>query len=83
MLIKLVVGVEIIDVVCIYAPQIGLADEIKREFWEKLGDYTSKRETPFNGHVGTRADGYVGCIEVSDMRKKQWRGVNFGLHSCL
>ena len=36
MSIKLVVGVEILNVICVYAPQVGLADEIKREFSDEL-----------------------------------------------
>jgi len=34
-LIKLV-GVEILNVISAYASQIGLTDDIKREFWEEL-----------------------------------------------
>jgi len=36
MFVKLVVGVDIIKVICIYAPQVGLTDVIKREFWDEL-----------------------------------------------
>ena len=36
MLIKLVVGLEILNVICAYAPQIRLVDNIKREFQEEL-----------------------------------------------
>ena len=36
MAIKLVVGVEILNVVYVYAPQLGLTDETKREFWDEL-----------------------------------------------
>ena len=36
MLIKLVVAIEILNVICVYEPQIGLANDIKREFWEEL-----------------------------------------------
>ena len=32
MSIKLVVGIEIINVICVYPPQIGMTDDIKREF---------------------------------------------------
>jgi len=31
-----VVGVEVLNVICVYAPQVGLADDIKRVFWEEL-----------------------------------------------
>ena len=36
MSIKLVVEVEILNAVYVYVPQVGLADEIKREFWDEL-----------------------------------------------
>jgi len=53
-------------VVCVYAPQIGLSDEIKREFWDELEDVIqSVPQTErlvvggdFNGHIGARADEY-------------------------
>jgi len=32
MSIKLVVGVKIINVICVYAPQVGLAEETKKAF---------------------------------------------------
>jgi len=32
MAIKILVGLEIINVVCVYAPQIGLPDDIKKSF---------------------------------------------------
>jgi len=34
--IKLVVGSMILNVVSVYAPDVGLGDEIKRHFWEDL-----------------------------------------------
>ena len=30
MSIKLVVGVEVLNVICVYAPQVGLTNDIKR-----------------------------------------------------
>jgi len=36
MFVKLVVGLEIFNVVSVYAPQIGLNEDIKRLFWEDL-----------------------------------------------
>ena len=65
--IKLVVGVEIVNVVCVYAPQVGLADEIKRKFWEELKEVIqSMPQTErlflggdFNGYIGTRVDGHL------------------------
>lgn len=59
-------GVEILNVICAYEPQIGLADDIKREFWETLGEVIHsipQSEKLFlggevNGNVGTKAYGY-------------------------
>ncbi|KAL4201431.1 hypothetical protein AMTRI_Chr02g258670 [Amborella trichopoda] len=36
LLIKLVLGEEIINVISAYAPQVGLDDRIKRQFWEDI-----------------------------------------------
>jgi len=36
MSIKLVLGTEVLNVICVYAPQMGLTDDIKKVFWEKL-----------------------------------------------
>jgi len=36
MAIKVVVGSVILNVVSVYAPQIGLSDEVKKRFWEDL-----------------------------------------------
>ena len=36
MSIKLIMGVEVLNVICVYAPQVGLADDIKSVFWEQL-----------------------------------------------
>jgi len=36
MAIKVAVGSEILNEVSIYTPQIGLSDDIKKQFWEDL-----------------------------------------------
>ena len=36
LLIKLILGDEAVNVISAYAPQIGLDDESKRQFWEDL-----------------------------------------------
>ncbi|VFQ71221.1 unnamed protein product [Cuscuta campestris] len=67
MAIKLVLGGCAINVVRAYAPHVGLADEVKREFWDALdgvvvgfpltekviigGDF-------FNGHIGDSVEGF-------------------------
>ena len=66
MAIKVVVGSEILNVVSVYAPQIGLLDDIKKQFWEDLdmvvqNVHRSKKlfiEGDFNGHIGVKTNGY-------------------------
>ena len=36
MSIKLVAEAEVLNVICVYAPQVGLPDVIKKVFWEEL-----------------------------------------------
>ena len=61
-----VVGSEIINVLSVYAPQIGLPDNIKKLFWEDLD--MAIQDVPrsekifiggdFNGHIGVDIEGY-------------------------
>jgi Reverse transcriptase (RNA-dependent DNA polymerase). len=65
-LIKLVLGVDIINIISAYAPQVGLDEQTKIEFWEQMDELL--REVPideklyiggdFNGHVGGDRVGY-------------------------
>ena len=53
--------------ICVYAPQMGLTDDIKKVFWEELEE--ALQSIPqheklflggdFNGHIGDKVDGYV------------------------
>jgi len=60
MAIKVLVGSEIINMVSVYAPQIGLPDDIKKLFWEDLDmviqDVPRSEKLfiggDFNGHIG-------------------------------
>jgi len=64
MAIKVVVGSEILNLVSVYAPQIGLPDDIKKQFWEDLNMVIQDRSQgdklfvggDFNGHIGIEAD---------------------------
>ncbi|VFQ65628.1 unnamed protein product [Cuscuta campestris] len=66
MFIKLVLGGCAINVVSAYAPHVGLADEVKREFWDALDGVvvgfplTEKVIIggDFNGHIGESAEGF-------------------------
>ena len=59
-------GSEIINVVSVYAPQIGLPDDIRKLFWEDLNmviqDIPRSEKIfiggDFNGHISVNSDGY-------------------------
>ena len=38
MLVRIVVGEEVFSIISAYGPQVGLDEEVKREFWDNLGD---------------------------------------------
>jgi len=64
--IKLVVRAKVLNVICVYAPQVGLADDIKNVIWEDLDDVVQSVPLneklfirgDFNGHIGDKTDGY-------------------------
>jgi hypothetical protein len=65
-MIKLIFRDLVLNVISVYAPQVGLSDDVKRRFWEDLEDMV--REVPsseklfigddLNGHVGTVRGGF-------------------------
>ena len=65
-LVKLIFGDLVLNVVSANAPQVGLDEAAKRQFWEDLDDMV--RSVPnseklflggnFNGHVGTTSGGF-------------------------
>jgi hypothetical protein len=67
-LVKLVVGDLVLNIVSAYAPQVGLDENVKKQFWEDLEEML--RDIPssekliiggdFNGHVGTTNGGFEG-----------------------
>ena len=67
-LIKLAVSKTMLSVVCVYAPQCGLSDTAKEQFYDSLISVVSKLSEKemvvvagnLNGHVGQYADGYEG-----------------------
>jgi hypothetical protein len=60
-MIKLIIGDLILNVISAYVSQVGLSDDVKRQFWEDLGNMAknvSSSEKLFirgdlNGHIGT------------------------------
>jgi exonuclease III len=72
-LVKLLVGDLVFNVISVYAPEIGLNESVKRQFWEELDALVSSMpisENLFiggdlNGHVGSTRVGFDGVHEVS------------------
>ena len=66
MLVRIVVGEEIISIVSAYGPQVGLDEQVKCEFWDNLGDLMRTISDDekvflsgdFNGHIGRDADNF-------------------------
>ena len=66
MAIKVLVGSIFVNVVSVYAPQVGLPEDIKKLFWEDLDmiiqDIPRSEKLfiggDFNGHIGTESVGY-------------------------
>jgi len=64
--VKVVMGSKIFNVISVYAPQVGLDEDVKRLFWEDLdGVIQSIPQTEklfiggdFNGHIGRGGEGY-------------------------
>ncbi|XP_076900357.1 uncharacterized protein LOC143554507 [Bidens hawaiensis] len=64
--LRLVLGEEVVTVVCAYAPHVGLGDREKRYFWDCLDEVV--RAIPrdermciggdFNGHIGKESNGF-------------------------
>ncbi|KAE8722033.1 Phosphoenolpyruvate/phosphate translocator 2 isoform 2 [Hibiscus syriacus] len=68
MMIKVIIEEEVVNVLSVYAPHVGLGEGEKRCFWDQLDDVL--RSIPedqrvfiggdFNGHIGSTTDGYDG-----------------------
>ncbi|XP_021846821.1 uncharacterized protein [Spinacia oleracea] len=66
MSIKLVIGDEVVTIVSAYAPQAGLDDSTREEFWEDLEEVVQRVPRSekliiggdLNGHVGSSRDGF-------------------------
>jgi hypothetical protein len=59
-MIKLVFGDLVLNIISVYAPQVGLSDDVKRRFWEDIEDMV--RGVPHSGKlfIGRDLNGYVG-----------------------
>ena len=75
MAIKVVVRSEILNMVSIYAPQIGLLEDINKHFWENLDSVI--QDVPrseklfiggdFNGHIGVKQTDMIRFTDISVM----------------
>jgi exonuclease III len=73
-LVKLLVGDLVFKVISAYAPQIGLNESVKMQFWEELNALVSSVSIfeklfigDLSGHVGSTRVGFDGVHGVSDM----------------
>ena len=52
MLVRMVVGEELISIISAYGPQVGLDEEVKQEFWDNLGDLIDTIPANEKGFIG-------------------------------
>ena len=66
MVVRIVVGEEVVSIISAYGPQVALDEQVKREFWDNLGDLIDTIPTDekvfigddFNGHIGKETVNY-------------------------
>jgi exonuclease III len=63
-LVKLLVGDLVFNVISAYAPQIGLNESIKRQFWEQLDALVSSVPISDKLFIGGDLNGHVGSTRV-------------------
>ena len=63
-LVKLLVGDLVFNVISAYAPQIGLNESIKRQFWEQLDALVSSVPISEKLFIGGDLNGHVGSTRV-------------------
>jgi hypothetical protein len=63
-LVKLLVGDLVFNVISAYAPQIGLNESIKRQFWEQLDALVSSAPISEKLFIGGDLNGHVGSTRV-------------------
>ncbi|KAM2061704.1 hypothetical protein ACFX1T_046731 [Malus domestica] len=60
MAIKIVIGQELINVISVYAHQVGLDMSLKEKFWEDLGDLVQVIAQTEKVFIGGDLNGYMG-----------------------
>ncbi|KAG2574523.1 hypothetical protein PVAP13_7KG336600 [Panicum virgatum] len=63
-LIRLVVGDSVLNVISAYAPQVGLSESTKMQFWEDLDIMVSTVSTSEKLFIGGDLNGHVGATNV-------------------
>ncbi|KAG2632683.1 hypothetical protein PVAP13_2NG103636, partial [Panicum virgatum] len=63
-LIRLVVGDSVLNVISAYAPQVGLSESTKIQFWEDLDSMVSTVSTSEKLFIGGDLNGHVGATNV-------------------
>jgi exonuclease III len=58
-MIKLIFGDLVLNVISVYAPQVGLSDDVKRRFWEDLEDMVRGVHNSENLFIGGDLNGHV------------------------
>jgi len=82
MSIKLVEGEEVLNVICVYALQVGLANDIKMVFWEELEEVMRsilQNEKLCLGEIlmvilVKRLMGMIGCMAILALEKETVEG---------
>ncbi|KAG2559069.1 hypothetical protein PVAP13_8NG323284, partial [Panicum virgatum] len=78
-LIRLVVGDSVLNVISAYAPQVGLSESTKMQFWEDLYSMISTVPTSEKLFIGGNLNGHVGATNVGFERVH--RGFGYGSRS--
>jgi hypothetical protein len=59
-MIKLIFRDLILNIISVYAPQVGLSDDVKRRFWKDLEDMVRVVSSSEKLLIGGDFNGYVG-----------------------
>ncbi|KAG2588610.1 hypothetical protein PVAP13_5NG230000, partial [Panicum virgatum] len=78
-LIRLVVGDSVLNVISTYAPQVGLSESTKMQFWEDLDSMVSTVPTSERLLIGGDLNGHVGATNVGFERVHE--GFGYGSRS--
>jgi exonuclease III len=63
-MIKLIFGDLVLNVISVYAPQVGLSDDVKRRFWKDLEDMIRGVSSSEKLFIGGDLNGHVGTVRV-------------------